>query len=91
MTRFNLTVSANHTVFFVGYIGGTALEYIHKAHPDYEYTLLVRNEEKGKPIKEKYPKATLLYGSLEDSGMVRDAAKAADIVIGKMIFPSNRD
>ncbi|VUC35966.1 unnamed protein product [Clonostachys rosea] len=64
-----------------GYIGGTALAYLAKSHPGYEFTLLVRSEEKGKPIKAKYPNAKLLYGGLTDSAVVEQAAAEADVVV----------
>lgn len=70
-------------VFRIGYIGGTALDHVYKAHPDYDYTLLVRDEKRGEPIKAKYPTAKFIYASLENSDAVRDAAAAADIVIRK--------
>lgn len=65
----------------IGYIGGTVLDYVYKAHPDYEYTLFVRNEERAKPIKAKYPNVKFVYGSLEDSDVLRNAVLKTDVVI----------
>lgn len=65
----------------IGYIGGDALYSLVKAHPDYEYTLLVRNEERGKPVAAAYPNARLVYGSLDDVDVIEKEAAAADIVI----------
>ncbi|KAI2614881.1 NAD(P)-binding protein [Hypoxylon sp. NC1633] len=64
-----------------GYIGGDALYALVKAHPDFEYSLLVRNEERGKPVAAAYPKARLVYGSLEDVDVIEKEAAAADIVV----------
>ncbi|KAI1209195.1 NAD(P)-binding protein [Annulohypoxylon truncatum] len=64
-----------------GYIGGDALYSIAKAHPDYELTLLVRNEERGKPVAAAYPKARLVYGTLDDVDVIEKEAAAADIVV----------
>ncbi|KAJ9132973.1 Nucleoside-diphosphate-sugar epimerase [Pleurostoma richardsiae] len=64
-----------------GYIGGDVFYALHKAHPDYEYTLLVRNEERGKPVKEKYPDVKLVYGTLDSSGVIEKAAAEADVVV----------
>lgn len=64
-----------------GYIGGDALYALNKAHPEYEYTLLVRTEESGKPVAEAYPKAKLVYGTLDDSEVIEKAASEADIVV----------
>lgn len=57
------------------------LDYVYKAHPDYEYTIYVRNEERAKPIKAKYPKVNFAYGSLEDSETLMDAVSKVDVVI----------
>lgn len=41
----------------------------------------MRNEERGKPVKAKYPSVTLVYGDLSDSDVIEKAAAEADIVI----------
>ncbi|KAI1378579.1 NAD(P)-binding protein [Hypoxylon crocopeplum] len=64
-----------------GYIGGDVLYSLAKAHPEYEYTLLVRNEERGKPVAAAYPNARLVYGSLDDADILAKEAAAADIVV----------
>ncbi|KAJ4164373.1 hypothetical protein LMH87_006049 [Akanthomyces muscarius] len=64
-----------------GYIGGTVLDYVYRAHPDYEYTVFVRSEERAKPIKAKYPKLDFVYGALEDSETLMDAVAKTDVVI----------
>ncbi|KAI0877026.1 nucleoside-diphosphate-sugar epimerase [Hypoxylon argillaceum] len=63
------------------YIGGEALYSIHQAHPDFEFTLLVRSEEKAKLISPQYPNAKFVYGNLDDSEVIEKAAAAADIVV----------
>ncbi|KAI1117224.1 nucleoside-diphosphate-sugar epimerase [Nemania sp. NC0429] len=64
-----------------GYIGGEALYSIHQAHPDFEFTLLVRSEEKAKQVSAKYPDAKFVYGNLDDAEVIEKAAAAADIVV----------
>ncbi|KAI1103610.1 NAD(P)-binding protein [Jackrogersella minutella] len=64
-----------------GYIGGDALYSLVKAHPEYEYTLLVRNEERGEPVAAAYPQARLVYGTLDDTAVIEKEAAAADIVV----------
>ncbi|KAI0847101.1 NAD(P)-binding protein [Daldinia vernicosa] len=64
-----------------GYIGGDVLYQLNKVHPDYEYTLLVRNEERGKPVAAAYPKARIVYGTLDDAEVIEKEAAAADIVV----------
>ncbi|KAI0865975.1 nucleoside-diphosphate-sugar epimerase [Xylaria cubensis] len=66
-----------------GYIGGDALYSLYQAHPDFEFTLLVRNEEKAKLVSGQYPNAKFVYGNLEDSQVIEEAAAAADIVVRK--------
>ncbi|KAF4125181.1 Nucleoside-diphosphate-sugar epimerase [Geosmithia morbida] len=65
----------------VGYIGGTVYAFLTRAHPEYDFTLLVRSEERGEAVKAKYPDAKLVYGSLDDADIIEKAASEADIVI----------
>ncbi|CAN8101344.1 unnamed protein product [Discula destructiva] len=64
-----------------GYIGGDIFYAVQQAHPDYSYTLLVRNEERAKPVKAKYPNVKFVYGDLNASDVIEKAAADADIVI----------
>ncbi|KAK7713310.1 hypothetical protein SLS64_004560 [Diaporthe eres] len=64
-----------------GYIGGDAFYVLEKKHPDYEYTLLVRNEDRGKEVQAKYPNVKLVYGALDNSAVIEKAAAEADIVV----------
>ncbi|TPX09326.1 uncharacterized protein E0L32_009518 [Thyridium curvatum] len=64
-----------------GYIGGDIFYEVYNAHPEYEWSVLVRNEERGKLVSDKYPKVRLVYGSLHDAGVLEKEAAAADIVI----------
>lgn len=64
-----------------GYIGGDALYQIHQKYPDFEYALLVRSEDKAKKILEKYPKARIVIGGLDDSATLEKEAACADIVL----------
>jgi N-acetyl-gamma-glutamylphosphate reductase len=63
-----------------GYIGGDALSVITQAHPEWELTVLVRNQETGKTVTRNFPKAKLVFGNLEDSELLEEEAKKADIV-----------
>jgi nucleoside-diphosphate-sugar epimerase len=65
-------------------LGGTFHAYLARAYPDYEFTLLVRNEEKAKPIKARYPNTKFAYGSLDDQDVVEKAAAEADVVVRKL-------
>ncbi|KAI1352544.1 nucleoside-diphosphate-sugar epimerase [Xylaria sp. FL0043] len=64
-----------------GYIGGEALYSIYKAHPDFDFTLLVRSEEKAKLVSAQYPNVKFVYGDLDNAEVIEQAAAAADIVV----------
>jgi len=64
-----------------GYIGGDALYEIHHAHPEFEYTCLVRSSDKGAKVASQYPKVKLVYGTLEDAELLEKEAAGADIVL----------
>jgi hypothetical protein len=66
-----------------GYIGGDALYALEKTHPEYEYTALVRNSDKGAPIAALYPKIRLVYGTLDDSKLLEEESARAEIVLRK--------
>ncbi|KZF22807.1 NAD(P)-binding protein [Xylona heveae TC161] len=64
-----------------GYIGGDAFSVIAKAHPDFEYTCLVRNSDRGAALASQYPQVKLVYGTLDDSKLLEEEAERADIVL----------
>lgn len=66
-----------------GYIGGDALYALQKAHPEYQYTALVRNSDRGVPVAAAFPSVRLVYGTLDDSKLLEEESSKADIVIRK--------
>ena len=72
------------TKFFVtgatGYIGGDALQTFTKAHPEWEISALVRNEEKGAKLKRAMPDIRLVTGELDSADVIEREAKKADVV-----------
>lgn len=64
-----------------GYIGGDIFHTLHALHPDWSYTLLVRNPTKGALVAAAYPSVTLIYGDLSATELISRAASEADIVI----------
>ncbi|KAK3393569.1 hypothetical protein B0H63DRAFT_458487 [Podospora didyma] len=70
-----------------GYIGGDAFYALHEAHPEIEYTLLVRSAERAKLVREKYPDVRIVYPGSDGSGSTsleeveEEEASKADIVI----------
>ena len=77
----HLTISSSTGV--TGYIGGDALYALEKAHPEYEYTALVRNSDRGAPVAAAFPKIRLVYGTLEDSKVLEEESARADVVLRK--------
>ncbi|KAF7514252.1 hypothetical protein GJ744_000022 [Endocarpon pusillum] len=63
-----------------GYVGGNVLFALVEAHPDWEYTCLVRNADKGAKVAASYPKIRLVYGTLDSTDLLEEEAGKADIV-----------
>lgn len=66
-----------------GYIGGEVLYSLHTAHPEFEYVLLVRDEQKAEQVSKAYPKARIVLGDLDSTALLEDEARKADIVVRK--------
>ncbi|KAF2228919.1 nucleoside-diphosphate-sugar epimerase [Viridothelium virens] len=64
-----------------GYIGGDALYALYEAHPDWEYTCVVRGTDKGSLIAAQYPKIRLVYGDLDSIDLLTKEAANADVVV----------
>ncbi|KAF7869620.1 hypothetical protein EAF04_004404 [Stromatinia cepivora] len=64
-----------------GYTGGDALCALYNAHPDWEYTALVRNSDKAAPVAAAFPKVRFTYGTLDDASIIEQEAAKADIVL----------
>lgn len=63
-----------------GYVGGDALYVIYNKHPEWQYTALVRTEEKAKQLTAKFPNISIVYGSLDSADLLEEEAKKADII-----------
>ncbi|KAL9098814.1 MAG: hypothetical protein Q9163_005592 [Psora crenata] len=63
------------------YIGGDVLYDVFNAHPEYDYACLVRDSDKGSQVASQYAKARLVYGGLDDVGVLEEEAKKADVVL----------
>ncbi|EIN13348.1 nucleoside-diphosphate-sugar epimerase [Punctularia strigosozonata HHB-11173 SS5] len=62
-----------------GYIGGTVLDTLIKAHPDWSYTVLLRNVPA--IFAERYPHVRIVHGDYSSADVILAAASQADIVI----------
>jgi len=67
-----------------GYIAGDALFAIYSKHPEFEYTALVRTEEKAAQVREAYPAVRLVLGDLDNADLLNQEASKADIVLRKL-------
>lgn len=64
-----------------GYIGGDIFHAVYEAHPDFEYTVLVRDESKAALVKQRYPNVRIVHGSLDDSKLLEEEAAKTNILI----------
>ncbi|KAK6070011.1 hypothetical protein SCUP515_08689 [Seiridium cupressi] len=64
-----------------GYIGGDAFCALNQAHPDWEYSVLIRTQDKADKVKAQYPKVRVVIGDLDDSDTIKEEASKADIVL----------
>ncbi|KAF3797967.1 hypothetical protein GCG54_00003866 [Colletotrichum gloeosporioides] len=64
-----------------GYIGGDALFHLAQQHPDLDFALLVRSEDKAKQVQSKYPNARIVLGNLDDADIIRRESALADVVL----------
>lgn len=64
-----------------GYIGGDALYALYNAHPEYEYSALIRTKHKAENVQKQYPKLRPVIGGLDDSKLLEEEAAKADVVI----------
>jgi hypothetical protein len=60
---------------------------LEKAHPDYEYTAMVRNSDKGALVAAAYPRIRLVYGTNDDTALLEEESARADIVIRMSFLP----
>lgn len=66
-----------------GYIGGDAFFELASAHPEWDFTCIVRNSEKGAQVASKFPKVKLVYGDLDSTSVLREEASKADVVLSE--------
>ena len=64
-----------------GYIAGDALHELYSKHPNYQYSLLVRTQDKAEKVQQAYKNARIVLGGLDDSSLLEEEAANADIVL----------
>lgn len=70
-----------------GYIAGDALYALHEKYPDYEYSALVRTQEKADVVKKAFPNIRIVLGGNDDSDLLKEEAAKADVVL-RIFTPS---
>ena len=73
-----------------GYIGGDAFFAVAKAHPEYDFTCLVRNSDKGAQVAKDCASVKLVYGDLDKVDLIEEECKKADIVLSQWFATSYR-
>lgn len=68
-----------------GYIAGDAFYALNKTHPDYEYAVLVRSQDKADKVKKAYPSVRIVLGGLDDFDTLREEAAKADVVLRTLL------
>ncbi|RGP65983.1 hypothetical protein FLONG3_8986 [Fusarium longipes] len=64
-----------------GFVGGTTFALLQETHPTFDYTLYIRDQNRAKTIKEKFPDVKFVYGDLESVDVIEKAASEADVVV----------
>lgn len=63
-----------------GFIGGDFLYSALKAHPDWQWSCLVRSEEKGRKVGALSSQISLCCGTIDDVNLIEEEASKADII-----------
>ena len=66
-----------------GYVGGDTFYRLHEnnPNPDFEFSALIRSNEKAEQVRAKYPHVRTVLGGLDDADKITKEAAWADIVI----------
>lgn len=62
------------------------LHVLQIAHPEYEFTVLLRNKEKADQVVNAYPKVRVVLGDLDSSALLEEEARKADVVVRKFVL-----
>lgn len=57
------------------------MHVLYEKHQDWDYTCLVRSDEKAKLVKQAYPAISVVVGDLDSSDLLEEQAAKADIVL----------
>ncbi|KAL5356577.1 hypothetical protein BJX96DRAFT_162557 [Aspergillus floccosus] len=74
MTRIFLTGAS-------GYVGGDILHLLRSRHPEYKYSVLLRDNGKAASITKTYPDVRVVSGDLDSASLIEDEVRQSDIII----------
>lgn len=70
-----------------GFIGGTVAHHLIKAHPEYEVTAIVRNEDQASEVRTAFKNIRTVLGDLNSSDVLSKESAVADVVIRNLTLP----
>lgn len=68
-----------------GYIAGDAVFAINEAHPDIEFTFLIRTGDNAAVVRKAYPRSRVVIGELDHYGLLEGESARADVVLRELI------
>lgn len=69
------------------FIGGDLLHNLARAgHSGLHITSLVRDASKAQQVQSVYPEVKTILGDLDDTGLVKEQSKAADVVLSTSTY-----
>ncbi|KAL4887809.1 hypothetical protein BDV59DRAFT_211989 [Aspergillus ambiguus] len=74
MTRVFLTGAS-------GYVGGDVLHLLRSRHPEYRYSVLLRDSGKAASISKTYPDIRVVLGDLDAASLIEEEVRQSDIII----------
>jgi uncharacterized protein YbjT (DUF2867 family) len=70
-----------HRTGATGYIGGDFLYLAYNTHPEWSFSVLVRNPKNAETLTQAFPRVRVVQGDLDNVETLREEAKNADIVL----------
>lgn len=68
-----------------GYIAGDAVFAINEAHPDIDFTFLIRTEDNAAIVRKAYPRSRVIIGELDHYDLLEEESARADVVLRQLI------
>ncbi|KAJ5333911.1 hypothetical protein MYU51_018289 [Penicillium brevicompactum] len=64
-----------------GYIGGEILHVLQQANPDYDVSVLIRDQEKANKVLAAFPQVRVVLADLDNVDIIEEEARKANVVI----------